>query len=223
MYRQGWLRHCLIALGVTWFLRVAYRYRGKYRDAMTETLIQDLGVSQMRPGKCGAPQRINCRARSSGAFYSPDLSARPDGHYVPVWYRASIPFARFFFAISAAQDYIGQEVTVEGMFRRGARPYVEMIRIIGPGGKVHRSYSRWIQFALAIAATVIGCYWLFLHETQVELILHRELVAFQQLDERIEANFLSGREPHLHQNLRVSVLARAGKVHNFVKIRFKNL
>jgi heat shock protein HtpX len=146
----------LIALGVTWCLRIAYRYRGLYQDANVETLIQDLGVSQMQPRAVRLRGQIVGRG-VPGAFWSPDLVFRDPTGIMFLLYRQSIPLARFLFAISAAQSYIGKEVTIEGMFRRGMRPYVEMIKITGPDGSVHRSDSRWIQFALAIGVSVIGC------------------------------------------------------------------
>jgi hypothetical protein len=75
-------------------------------------------------------------------------------------YRQSIPFARFLFAVGAADTLIGQMVDVEGWFRRGLKPYVEMSRLTGEDGSVHRTYSRRIQCALAMAAVVSGWFWL---------------------------------------------------------------
>jgi hypothetical protein len=75
-------------------------------------------------------------------------------------YRQSIPFARFLFAVGAADTLIGQTVDVEGWFRRGLKPYVEMSRLTGEDGSVHRTYSRWIQCALAMGAVVVGGFWL---------------------------------------------------------------
>lgn len=73
-----------------------------------------------------------------------------------VLYRQTIPLARFFFAISEAENYIGQHVVIEGWFRRGLTPYIEMSRLTGEDGSVHRTYSRWVQCALAISAIVVG-------------------------------------------------------------------
>ena len=150
----------LVTLGITWFVRIAYRYRGQYADATVEALIQDLGVSQMQPRAVRLKGKIVGRG-VPGAFWSPDLVLRDPSGIIFLLYRQSIPFARFLFAVKAAENYFDQEVTVEGMFRRGARPYVEMIRLRDPDGKIHRTYSRWIQFALAIAVTALGCWWRF--------------------------------------------------------------
>ena len=75
-------------------------------------------------------------------------------------YRQTVPFARFLFAIGTADSLIGQTVEVEGWFRRGLRPYVELSRLTGEDGSVHRTYSRWVQCVLAVAAVLAGWYWL---------------------------------------------------------------
>src|SRR4029077_19060142 len=134
------------------------RYRGEFQDASIGALLEDLEVSQMRPRAVRLKGEIVGRG-VPGAFWSADLVLRDPSGIMFLLYRQSIPFARFLFAISAAENYIGQEVTVEGMFRRGARPYVEMIKMTGPDGKAHRTYSRWIQFALAIIVAALGCWW----------------------------------------------------------------
>jgi heat shock protein HtpX len=149
----------LFCLGVTWFLRVAYRYRGKFQDSNVETLIRDLGVSQMQPRAVRLKGKIVGRGMP-GAFWSPDLVLRDASGIIFLLYRQTIPFARFLFAISAVENYIGQEVTVEGWFRRGAAPYVEMGKLTSSDGKTQRTYSRWIQFALALAAVAVACLWL---------------------------------------------------------------
>jgi heat shock protein HtpX len=149
----------LLGLGLTLFLRVAYRYRGDFQLATVETLIRDLGVSQMQPRAVRLQGKIVGRGMP-GAFWSPDLVLRDATGIIFLLYRQSIPFARFLFAMSEAENYIGQEVTVEGWFRRGATPYVEMGKLTGSDGKAHRTYSRWIQFALALAAAAAGLMWL---------------------------------------------------------------
>jgi hypothetical protein len=94
-----------------------------------------------------------------GAFWSPDLVLRDSTGMIFVLYRQSIPFARFLFAMRAAETYIGRKVTIEGWFRRGLRPYVEMSILKGEDGSTHRAYSRWVQYVLAVLAVGIGWLW----------------------------------------------------------------
>jgi hypothetical protein len=74
-------------------------------------------------------------------------------------YRQSIPFARLLFALGA-DDVIGQQVTIEGWFRRGLRPYIEMSTLTTDQGQTRRAWSRWVQYLLAAAAVVGGYLWL---------------------------------------------------------------
>ncbi len=149
----------LIASGVGWLLRVAYRYRGSTQDATVISLLEDTEVSQMRPRAVRLKGEIVGRG-VPGVFWSPDLVLRDSTGIIFMLYRQTIPFARFLFAITSADSYIGQTVEIEGWFRRGLTPYVEMSRLTAEDGSVHRAYSRWVQCGLAIAAIAVGWWWL---------------------------------------------------------------
>jgi heat shock protein HtpX len=149
----------LIFSGIAWMVRVAYRYRGTFKDATVGSLIEDVEVSQMRPRSVRLRGKILGRGEP-GAFWSPDLVLRDPTGIIFLLYRQSIPLARFFFAMTAAENYIDQEVVVEGWFRRGLTPYVEMSKLTGSDNISHRSFSRWVQLVLAAIAVVIGWFWL---------------------------------------------------------------
>ena len=178
---DGWL---LTTLGVTWMLRIAYRYRGSFAASQIGSLIEDTEVSQMRPRAVELRGEIVGNG-VPGAFWSPDLVLKDETGMMFVLYRSSIPFARLFFALTNADRFIGEQVTLQGWFRRGVRPYIEISKLTanvthadaGPGpitlfGKssqdakltsetlTQRSYSRWIQCALAAVATAAGIVWL---------------------------------------------------------------
>jgi hypothetical protein len=148
----------LMIAGALWIPRVWYRYHGDFQSEKVGELIQDLDVSQMRPRAVQVSGEIVGRG-VPGAFWSPDLVLRDETGIVFILYRQSIPFMRFLFAISAAENYIGQKVTIEGWFRRGLSPYIEMSRLTGEDGKTHRAYSRWVQYAVAGMAAVLGYLW----------------------------------------------------------------
>ncbi len=98
----------LIALGVTWFARILYRYRGEFQDANVGTLLEDLEVSQMRPRAVHLKGKIVGRGEP-GAFWSADLVLRDETGMVFLLYRSSIPFARWIFGTLSADTYVGQE------------------------------------------------------------------------------------------------------------------
>jgi heat shock protein HtpX len=149
----------LMALGVTWFVRILSRYRGEFVDANVGVLLEDLEVSQMRPRAVRLKGKIVGRGEP-GAFWSPDLVMRDETGIIFLLYRSSIPFARFIFGTVNAETYEGQEVLVDGWFRRGLVPYVEMSKLTDASGASHRLYSRWIQCAAAAACVMIGWLWL---------------------------------------------------------------
>jgi len=150
----------LIILGVTWMLRTSYRYRGRFEDATVGPLLEDLEVSQMQPRAVRLKGEILGRG-VPGAFWSPDLVLRDSTGILFVLYHPVIPLARLIFAITEAERYIGQHVEIEGWFRRGLTPYVEMWRLTGEDGVTHRAYARWIQYALAAIAVIAGALLLY--------------------------------------------------------------
>ena len=148
-----------IVTGIGWLARVAYRYRGQFVNAEVATLLENTEVSQMQPQAVRLKGEIVGRG-VPGVFWSPDLVLRDSTGMIFLLYRQSIPFARFLFALTSAESFIGQTVEIEGWYRRGLRPYVEMSHLSADDGTSERTYSRWVQSALAVGAIVVGWFWL---------------------------------------------------------------
>ena len=123
------------------------------------SLIEDVEVSQMRPRAVRLEGEIIGNG-VPGAFWSADLVLRDPTGILFILYRQSIPLARLLFALGPAEEYIGQKVVIEGWFRRGLRPYIEMSKLTDQKGKTRRTYSRWVQYALSIAVIALGWMWL---------------------------------------------------------------
>jgi heat shock protein HtpX len=156
----GWAAPALlIFIGATWLARTAYRYRGEFQPAEIGSLLDDLRVSEMRPRAVRIEGEIVGRG-VPGAFWSPDLVLRDRTGILFVLYRQSIPFARLLFALAAADDFIGRHVAINGWFRRGVRPYVELASITPDGSPTTRTYSRWVQYAAALVTIAVGWRWL---------------------------------------------------------------
>jgi Zn-dependent protease with chaperone function len=174
----------LMALGVAWMIRIAYRYHGNFEAANVETLLGDVEVSEMRPKAAELRGEIVGNGYP-GAFWSPDLVLKDETGLMFLLYRSSIPFGRLIFAVSGAESFIGEQVVVKGWYRRGLRPYVELsglavtvTKVEGLSGSIsifsdltrnatmtrvplhQRSYSRWIQYAVSAAVTATGLVWL---------------------------------------------------------------
>ncbi len=102
-----------------------------------------------------------------GVFWCPDLVLRDATGMLFILYRQSIPLARssppdglVSPLMSADELLIGQRVVIEGWFRRGLRPYIEMSSLTTEQGRTKRAWSRWVQYLLATAAIVGGYLWL---------------------------------------------------------------
>lgn len=175
----------LIALGITWAARIAFRYRGDFAPAHVDDLLQDLSVSQMRPWAVELEGEIIGNG-IPGAIWSADLVLQDETGMMFLYYRSSIPFGRLVFALRSADRLIGERVKVRGWYRRGLKPYVEVARVEAKvskartgrgmttlfGGKdssepvefeqlVERSYSQWIQLSLTALCVAVGAIWLF--------------------------------------------------------------
>ena len=149
----------MIVGAAAWIARIGYRYHGGFEPSTVGQLIEDVSLSEMRPRAVRLTGKIIGRG-VPGAFWSPDLVLQDATGMVFMLYRQSIPFARFLFAITDADECIGQQVEVDGWFRRGLRPYVEMARLKTEEGNIHRAYSRWVQYAGAGIALFFGLFWL---------------------------------------------------------------
>src|ERR1039458_8962696 len=126
----------LVLTGVTWILSTWLRYYGTFQPATIEKLMEDVEVSEMRPRAVRLEGTI-VGFGVPGAFFCADLVLRDSTGMLFVLYKQAIPLARLMFAVTAAANYIGQKVVIEGWFRRGLRPYVEMGYLTGEDGKAH--------------------------------------------------------------------------------------
>jgi Zn-dependent protease with chaperone function len=141
-------RSLVVLTGVSWMCRTWFRYYGTMQPATIAELFQDVQVSEMRPRAVRVEGKI-LGFGVPGSFWSPDLVLQDASGMLYVWYRASIPFGRLVFALASAKQYIGQRVAIEGWFRRGPSPYLEMSCLTGEDGKPRRAYSRHIQYCAA--------------------------------------------------------------------------
>jgi heat shock protein HtpX len=174
----------LIALGITWAARIAFRYRGTFQPQQVSDLLDDMDVSQMRPRAVEIQGEIIGHG-IPGAIWSADLVLQDPTGMMFLYYRSTVPFGRLFFALRSADRLIGENVKVRGWYRRGLKPYIEIARVEarvsktrkgrGPvtlfGGEdasapieyeqlVERSYSQYIQLAGTAICIATGVLWL---------------------------------------------------------------
>jgi len=174
----------LTVMGITWAARILFRYHGTFQPKHVTDLLDELDISQMRPRAVELEGEVIGHG-VPGAFWSPDLVLQDETGMMFLLYRSSVPFGRLFFAIRSADRLVGERVKVQGWYRRGLKPYVEIARVEstvakaregrgmttlfgGEGAQapveyeqiVERSYSRWLQLAAAAVCTTGGLFWL---------------------------------------------------------------
>jgi hypothetical protein len=174
----------MLALGITWAARIIYRYRGRFAPAHVNELLEDMNISQMRPRAVEVEGEVIGHG-IPGAFWSADLVLQDATGMIFLYYRSSIPLGRLFFALRSADRLIGERVKVQGWYRRGLKPYVEVSRVESRVSKARpgrgfttifggegadapleyedlkeRSYSQWIQLAGSAICIAAGIVWL---------------------------------------------------------------
>lgn len=177
---QQFVPWLLIALGVTWGARIGFRYYGDFAPGRVKDLIEDQSVSQMHPRAVEIEGEIVGQGMP-GASWSPDLALKDDTGLMFLYYRSSIPLGRLIFAMRSANRLIGEHVKVQGWYRRGIQPYIEIsniealvpkpaagsgpVTLFGKPGQrpridyewlVERSYSRSIQLIFSAACSAAG-------------------------------------------------------------------
>jgi len=140
-----------VVLFISWMMRIAYRYPSNFQPSEVRTLTENTGVSDM------ATIAVRLEGEIVGptdpARLSPDLMFQDKTGMIFVLDRQSLPGARLLLADQAAL-LAGAKVVLEGWYRRNLRPYVELRKLETDDGRVHSSYSCYIQLVWALLASV---------------------------------------------------------------------
>jgi Zn-dependent protease with chaperone function len=97
-----------------------------------------------------------------GYVLSPDLVVQDASGFVPLIYRQPLPFARGWFGLFRAKQWMGQEVTVTGWYRRNPGPMVELRSLEGATGRartwewVARTAAAWALVAVGVVVLLAG-------------------------------------------------------------------
>jgi len=154
------LAPALLALtGLSLALRTSMRYRGEYRPATIASLMNDVDACEMRPRAVRLEGTV-VGFGVPGAYFCADLVLRDATGILFVLYKQSLPLARFLFAVKGAADFIGKKVVLDGWFRRGLRPYVEISRMTCEDRAPVVGRARLVLHALAALLFVAGAVWL---------------------------------------------------------------
>ena len=149
----------LFMMGTLGFLYLRlYRYTPGFRDAKVEELLRIVKAGPVR----GIPVRLRGHIigrGQPGLFYSEDLKVDDGTGLLLIDYRRFLRIMDFFAGIMSTQKYVGQEVVVEGWYRRPVVPLLELRKMTAPNGTktIYRPYVEMV-----LAAFVMGLGGIFL-------------------------------------------------------------
>ncbi len=122
-------------------------------------LLASVKVSAVRPVPCTLKGKVIGKG-VPGLIWSEDFVVQDDTGIMFLDYRQPLAIWQWVFGLFRAGGYQGQEVTVEGWYRRAPVPYVE-IKTITAAGKTRTCYAFHAQMALG-ALSLVASFVVFL-------------------------------------------------------------
>ena len=146
----------LAGLGVGSLIKLGFSYPiGRFVEQRVSSLVQEVKVSRIRCIPSMLRGRIIGRG-IPGLYWSEDLVIQDDTGFMTMDYRQPLAALDFLFGLFRAEEFVGQDVRVEGWYRRFPIPYLEIYKVYLPNGDVHTSHNRGVAKLLAAAAIVLG-------------------------------------------------------------------
>jgi Zn-dependent protease with chaperone function len=146
----------ILGLGIGMLIRVRFAYPKRAFPAKNVVdLVGEIKVSKIRSVPCSIRGTIIGRG-IPGLYWSEDLVLRDKTGFIRLDYRQPIRLFEFLFGLFRAEQFIGQEVTVEGWYRRWPAPYVELWKLRDMQGGVQTSYNWAVGFYGSILAIAVG-------------------------------------------------------------------
>jgi hypothetical protein len=143
-------------LGIGMLVKLGFSYPlGRFVEGKVSRLVQEVKVSRIRCIPSVLRGTIIGRG-IPGLYWSEDLVIQDDTGFMTMDYRQPLGILQFLFGLFKAEAFVGQQVRVEGWYRRFPIPYLEIYKVYLPNGDIHTSHNRGVAKFLAAAATVVG-------------------------------------------------------------------
>ncbi len=138
---------------MTLYLRL-YRYPKRFPETSVLNLVENPKASPIKGIGAKLKGRVIGRG-IPGLFFSEDLKIDDGTGLLLLDYRTVLRLIDFLTGIFATKERIGQEIEVEGWYRRAVVPYLE-IRRMNILGRVHRIYRPSIEIAMSAIVAFLG-------------------------------------------------------------------
>ncbi len=142
--------------GIGMLIKLGFSYPlGRFAGQRVADLVQEIKVSRIRCVPSILSGRIIGRG-IPGLYWSEDLVIQDDTGFMTMDYRQPLGALEFLFGLFRAEQFVGQDVRVEGWYRRFPIPYLEIYKVYMPNGDVHTSHNRGVAKFLAAGMTLVG-------------------------------------------------------------------
>jgi heat shock protein HtpX len=151
----------LFIFGFGGLIKTYFTYReGYFPEKSIGTLLKTIKVSEVRPVPCTIKGKIIGKG-IPGYIVSEDFILKDETGIIFLDYKQPIPLWEFLFGLFKAEKFIGQEVVVEGWYRRSPVPKIEIsyIRTID-GLQESRTWFKSASIFSSVVLTIIGGIWL---------------------------------------------------------------
>ncbi|NVM16473.1 MAG: M48 family metalloprotease [Candidatus Lokiarchaeota archaeon] len=150
-----------IIMGFGVIIRTSFMYRKRFTPSNVVDLVTTINVSPVRP----VPGIIEGKIIGKGIpghWLSEDLYFRDNTGRMHIDYRYGFKLMDFWWALRRADRLVGQNVRIQGWYRRGPSPYFQVDTIWTQEGRRFRNYSRHMTYILAVIFFLIGAFLFYL-------------------------------------------------------------
>lgn len=150
----------IAAYGAASLLRNWFFYpMGVSAPESVNSVLKRVTVSPINPSRVELRGKVIGRGLA-GNLLSSDLFIQDETGMIFLAVRSAVPLYDLFFALKKSQKYIGQDVVIEGWYRRQPSPYIEVHKIsVGSEQEVFRSYL-WSKL-ICLIVLLVPLYFIF--------------------------------------------------------------
>ncbi|MGM0607193.1 MAG: M48 family metalloprotease [Candidatus Muiribacteriota bacterium] len=146
---------CFLLFGVSLIFSNKFRYNSDFFPTMkVSSLLKKVKVSPIRGVPVNIKGKIIGRGKP-GLIWDPNFILQDDTGIVFLDYSQPLAILNFLFGLLKAGGYKGQNVQIEGWYRRAPIPYIEIKNISSPTG-LHTCYTYHIRIYLGYFITLLG-------------------------------------------------------------------
>jgi hypothetical protein len=129
-------------------------------------LVTNINVSPVRPVPSIIEGKIIGKG-IAGYWLSEDLYFQDNTGLMHIDYRFGLSIVDFWWALARADRLVGQNVRIQGWYRRGPSPYFQVDTIWTQEGRRFRNYSKHMTYILAVTFFIIGAFLFYLWFTVI--------------------------------------------------------